>query len=113
MRAKGRRTEATIVMGITFAFLFLSPRILPYVPTVLASTLILHIGIELVIEALWDSSKQFIWYEWTVTLGTTIGCSTAGFLPGIGIGILVVIAVQFWHHIVDSVSFPQIIGSPY
>ena len=91
-------------MAVTFAFLFLASRVLPYVPTVLASTLILHIGIELVVEALWDSTEHLVWYEWTVVLGTTIGCSAAGFLPGIAIGLLVVIVVQFWHNLVDSVS---------
>lgn len=94
-----------IVLLITFAFMFLSSHVLPYVPTIMASTLVLFIGIELVRDALWTSTEDLVWYEWIVVLGTTIGCSALGFLPGIGVGLIIVMMVlPCWHQIVDSVS---------
>ncbi|KAF3031139.1 hypothetical protein E8E12_000454 [Didymella heteroderae] len=102
-RASGHRPDALMVLLITFAFLFLSSRVLPYVPTIMASTLVLFIGIELVLDALWASTKHLLWYEWIVVLGTTIGCSVLGFVPGIGVGLIIVMMVlPCWHQMVDS-----------
>ena len=71
----------------------------------MASTLVLSIGIELVRDALWVSTEDLLWYEWIVVLGTTIGCSVLGFVPGIGVGLIIVMMVlPCWHQIVDSVS---------
>ena len=104
-RASGHRPDALIVLLVTFAFMFLSSYVLPYVPTIMASTLVLSIGIELVRDALWVSTEDLLWYEWIVVLGTTIGCSVLGFVPGIGVGLIIVMMVlPCWHQIVDSVS---------
>lgn len=99
-------------MIVTFAFMFLSSQVLPYVPTILASTLILFIGIELVVDALWASTNHMVWYEYIIVLGTTIGCSIVGFVPGIGVGLMIVVVLQFWHYVVDSVctSTPKVLS---
>jgi MFS superfamily sulfate permease-like transporter len=50
--AGGGRHKATAVALFIFAFFFVSSSLLSYIPTVLASTLILVLGIQLLIDAL-------------------------------------------------------------
>lgn len=88
-----------VMLGVVFA----SPYILRYAPTILASALILHIGIELIIEALWESSQKLIWSEWAVVAGTTIACSAIGFAPGIAVGLAIVFSLHFLCEAFDSV----------
>ncbi|KAJ5047781.1 hypothetical protein J3E74DRAFT_295580 [Bipolaris maydis] len=71
-RATGRRPEAALIALLTLAFFFFSFRVLPYVPTIQASALVLFVGIELMLEALWDSTASLTSCEWTVVASTTI-----------------------------------------
>lgn len=61
------------------------------------------IGIELLLEAIWDSSQNLVWSEWAVVTGTTVACSFLGFAPGVGVGVAAAWAVQSCHQMVDSV----------
>jgi MFS superfamily sulfate permease-like transporter len=87
---------------------FVSSHILPYVPTILASALILNIGIELMIEALWESSSSLVWHEWVTVAGTTLACSFIGFAPGIGIGLVIIVSLYFVREAFHTVRWRDI-----
>ncbi|KAL8813190.1 MAG: hypothetical protein Q9200_000457, partial [Gallowayella weberi] len=86
-RAGGGRLEAGIVTALMVAFFFVASKVLPYVPTVLASSLVLFLGIELTLEAVWESAKTSTVAEWLVMMTTLIACTFLGFAPGFGVGI--------------------------
>ena len=94
---------------ITFGLFFVSSLILPYVPTIIASILVLFLGLELMIDALWDSTKRMTWYEWTIMFGTFLACTFLGFAPGFGLGLGLAIVAQFILMVFDSVSGVRII----
>ncbi|KAL8681976.1 MAG: hypothetical protein Q9186_001918 [Xanthomendoza sp. 1 TL-2023] len=86
-RAGGGRLEAGVVTALMVVFFFVASKILPYVPTVLASSLVLFLGIELTFEAIWETAKTSTVAEWLVMMTTLIACTFLGFAPGFGIGI--------------------------
>ncbi|KAF9237006.1 sulfate transporter family-domain-containing protein [Melanogaster broomeanus] len=100
--AGGGRFEGTVVILLTIVLFFVSSRILPYVPTILASTLVLFVGIELMAEGLWESIKSLLWCEYAVVLGTLLACTFVGFAPGFGIGLGLAVVVHFAWCVIDS-----------
>lgn len=102
-RAGGHRCESVLVALFTLAFFFVSSQVLPYVPTIQAATLVLYIGIELIIESLWESSASLKCSEWVTVAGTTLACSLIGFAPGAGVGLAIVIVLQYWQHLRETV----------
>ncbi|KAI4169069.1 MAG: hypothetical protein LQ343_005932 [Gyalolechia ehrenbergii] len=101
-RAGGGRAEAAVVTGLTFGFFFVSSSVLPYVPTVLASTLVLFLGIELTLEAVWESAKSLVPAEWLVVMSTLIACTFLGFAPGFGVGLAAAAGIYLLFGIVDT-----------
>lgn len=59
---------------------------------------------ELITEALWVSSKRLIWSEWVTAASTTLASTFAGFAPGIGVGLGIMILLQYWDHLKDTVG---------
>ncbi|KAI0572199.1 sulfate transporter [Pyrenophora tritici-repentis] len=100
--AEGGRREAAFVALFTLAFFFVSFRVLPYVPTIQASVLVLFVGIELTLKALWESSASLSCWEWTVVASTTLACTFLGFASGTGVGLAIVVVLQFCHHVFDT-----------
>jgi MFS superfamily sulfate permease-like transporter len=96
--------ETGIVTLSMLGIFFVSSYILPYVPTITASTLTLFIGMELLLKALWYSSKYLVWDEWITVVATTLACSVVGFAPGIGIGVALVVCFQFLRTAIQTVS---------
>ncbi|KAK8118033.1 sulfate transporter family-domain-containing protein [Apiospora kogelbergensis] len=72
---------------------FVSSYLLRYIPTILASGLVLFLGIELTLEAVWESAKDLIWTEWLVAMATLLACTFMGFAPGIGVGLAAAMVV--------------------
>ncbi|KAK0448347.1 sulfate transporter family-domain-containing protein [Desarmillaria tabescens] len=101
-RANGGRFEAALVTLLTFVLFLTSGLLLPYVPTVLASALVLFLGIELLLEAVWESAKTLVWLEWSIVVGTLMACTFLGFAEGFGVGIGAAIVVYFVYGVVDS-----------
>ncbi|KAK0240515.1 hypothetical protein EDD85DRAFT_999814 [Armillaria nabsnona] len=101
-RANGGRFEAALVTLLTFVLFLTSGLLLPYVPTVLASALVLFLGIELLLEAVWESAKTLVWLEWSIVVGTLMACTFLGFAEGFGVGIGAAILVYFVYGVVDS-----------
>jgi MFS superfamily sulfate permease-like transporter len=98
-KARGEHQDAIIVTLVGCAFFFASSHVLPYIPTILASTLVLYIGLLLMIDGLWKTSGCMVWSEWIIVLGTSLGCTFLGFAQGIamGLGISVVL-----HYLLDT-----------
>jgi hypothetical protein len=92
-RAGGGRYEAGAVILLTFVLFVVSSYLLLYIPTILASGLVLFLGIELTLEAVLESTKDLIWTEWLVVMATLLSCTFLGFAPGVGVGIAAAIVV--------------------
>ncbi|KAJ7159018.1 sulfate transporter family-domain-containing protein [Mycena crocata] len=101
-RAKGGRFELWLVIALTGALFFTSSLLLPYVPTILASALVLFIGIELFLEAMWEASKTLTGMEYAIVVGTLAGCTFLGFAEGFGIGIGAATVVYLLYGVIDS-----------
>ena len=76
---------------------------LPYVPTILASVLVLFLGIELTIEALWEPAKSTVFSEWLIIMTTLVACTFLGFAPGFGVGMGAAVVVYLLWGIIDTV----------
>ncbi|KAJ7347203.1 sulfate transporter family-domain-containing protein [Mycena albidolilacea] len=101
-RAKGGRFELALVSALTAALFLCSGLLLPYVPTILASALVLFLGIELFLEAIWEASKTLAWMEYIVVLATLGACTFLGFAEGFGVGIGAAAAVYLMYGVIDS-----------
>ena len=77
---------------------------LPYVPTVMASSIVLFFGIELLVGALYDSMKTLLWSEWLTVLGTVLACTCLGFAAGLAVGLAVTLFMLLVWTAIDSVS---------
>ncbi|KAJ5315913.1 hypothetical protein N7476_006220 [Penicillium atrosanguineum] len=86
-RAGGKRVEAGIVILFTAVLYVVSSKLIAYIPTILASGLVLFLGIELTLEAVLESAKYFVWSEWLVVIATLFSCTFIGFAPGVGVRI--------------------------
>ena len=75
-----------------------------YVPTVLASTLVLFLGIELTLEAVWESAKTLQFIEWLVVITTLIACTFLGYAIGFGVGIGAAIVAYLFLGVRDTVG---------
>ncbi|KAF7374116.1 Sulfate transporter [Mycena sanguinolenta] len=101
-RAKGGRFELAIVSALTAVLIICSGLLLPYVPTILASALVLFFGIELFLEAIWEASKTLSWMEYAIVLATLTACTFLGFAEGFGVGIGAAAAVYLMYGVIDS-----------
>jgi MFS superfamily sulfate permease-like transporter len=88
----------------TIVLFFAAPRLLSYFPTVLAAVMVLFLGTQLLMEAVWESSKELMWNEWATAVATLIACNFLGFAPGVGIGLGTVAVVGFCLRLAESVS---------
>ncbi|KAK7733904.1 hypothetical protein SLS53_008054 [Cytospora paraplurivora] len=86
-RAGGKRIEAAVVIALTVVLYITSSLLLRYIPTILASGLVLFLGIELTLESVFEASKHLMWSEWLVNIATLFACTFLGFAPGVGVGI--------------------------
>ncbi|KDQ59289.1 hypothetical protein JAAARDRAFT_57211 [Jaapia argillacea MUCL 33604] len=101
-RAGGGRFECALVTLLTFILFLTSSLLLPYVPTVLASALVLFLGIELLSEAVWEAAKTLVLLEWSVVMATLLACTFLGFAEGFGVGIATATVVYLAYGVVDS-----------
>lgn len=70
----------------------------------LASTLVLFLGIELTLEAVWESAKTLQFTEWLVVMTTLIACTILGYAIGFGVGIGAAIIVYLFWGVRDTVG---------
>lgn len=68
--------------------LYIVPSLLMrYIPTILASGPVLFLGIEIMLEAVWESAKYLVWSKWLVVMATLLAYIFLGFALGVGVGI--------------------------
>ena len=103
-KAGGGRIEAGIVTCLTLVLFLVASKLLPYIPTILASALVLFLGIELTLEAVWESTKTLLPSEYGVVLTTLITCTFVGFAPGFGIGLAAACIVYLLWRVVGMVG---------
>jgi SulP family sulfate permease len=103
----GGRFELSLVILLTAALFFISGMLLPHVPTILASALVLFLGMELFLEATWEASKTLASMEYVVVVSTTAACTLLGFAEGFGIGIGAATVVYLMYGAIDSVRSPH------
>ena len=80
-----------------------------YVPTVLASTLVLFLGIELTLGAVWDSAETLQFTEWLVVMTTIIACTFLGYAIGFGVGFGAATVVYLFWGVRDTVGFSNLL----
>lgn len=85
--AGGGRLEGLLLNGVTIIMLFVAHAVIPYVPTMLASTLVAYIGIDLALEAILDGFKKSKWPDYIVLLGTMLISIFLGFAIGLCAGL--------------------------
>lgn len=77
-----------LVAGYVLLFVF-GVLVMPYIPRCLASTLLLHIGIDLVLEGLYDSKKEYDRIEYTGIIAIVVTMTICGMTPALVAGIVV------------------------
>ncbi|KAF2653097.1 hypothetical protein K491DRAFT_21363 [Lophiostoma macrostomum CBS 122681] len=100
--AGGGRIEAVIVTALTAGVFFFISYILPYIPTILAATLVIFLGIELTMEAVWKAPQQLTFCEFIVVLATVLACTFLGFVIGVGTGLGAALVLQLWWSVYES-----------
>uniref|UniRef100_A0A7S2GZ62 Cyclic nucleotide-binding domain-containing protein n=1 Tax=Helicotheca tamesis TaxID=374047 RepID=A0A7S2GZ62_9STRA len=83
---EGKGSSLAVSIG-TAAFFFIGPSIASYIPRCMAGTLLLHLGVDLFIEGIYDSYENFDWLEyggiWLITIVMTMYGMAAALLAGI------------------------------
>jgi SulP family sulfate permease len=96
----GKISSLAIVL-VTMSLFIIGPEIASYLPRCMAGTLLLHIGIDLILEGVYDSYGNYDIIEytgiWVITLVMTIWGMTAALIAGV-IAALSTYAVQSINH---------------
>jgi len=81
------RLSSLAIVAATGALFVVGPSITYYLPRCMAGTLLLHIGIDLTLEGLYDSIGQYDTFEyagiWLITVVMTVWGMTAAMIAGI------------------------------
>ncbi|KAJ7681992.1 sulfate transporter family-domain-containing protein [Mycena polygramma] len=101
-RANGGRFELWLIILVTGALFLTAGLMLPYVPTILASGMVLFLGIELFLGATWEACESLTGMEFFVVLATLAACTFIGFAEGFGVGIGAAAVVYLIYGVIDS-----------
>ncbi|KAJ7681984.1 sulfate transporter family-domain-containing protein [Mycena polygramma] len=101
-RANGGRFELWLIILVTGALFLTAGLMLPYVPTILASGMVLFLGIELFLGATWEACESLTGMEFFVVLATLAACTFIGFAEGFGVGIGAAAVVYLVYGVIDS-----------
>lgn len=83
-KCKGKGKISGLLLSIcTFVFFIFGPSIVEYVPRCMAGCLLLHVGIDLTKEALYDTYGIFDKFEYTTILVITFIMTTFGMTAGL------------------------------
>jgi len=87
-----------ITYGFILIFLVLGPGALEYVPKPILGALLLCMGVSLLDEWLIKGYKRFSKSDYLIILSITLVMSTIGYLPGVGIGIMLCLVFFVWSY---------------
>eukprot|EP00536_Pseudo-nitzschia_multiseries_P007383 jgi/Psemu1/296543/fgenesh1_pm.174_\ len=81
------RTSSLAIVAVTMVLFVFGPSLTDYLPRCMAGTLLLHIGIDLTLEGVYDSIGQYDGFEyagiWLITIVMTVWGMTAAMVAGI------------------------------
>jgi SulP family sulfate permease len=85
----GGRVGGLLLAGATFVFYFIGPSAVFYIPRCMAGCLLIHIGVDLTKEALWDSYSygSFDVFEYGSVVAITIVMTAYGMTAGLALGV--------------------------
>ena len=80
------RPSGICVVAVTLGLLVVGPTIASYIPRCMAGTLLLHVGIDLFLEAVYDSNSRFDYLEytgvWLIVIVMTLAGLEAAMIAG-------------------------------
>jgi SulP family sulfate permease len=82
------RAAGFMLAGATFVVFLVGPQIVGYIPVMVVGTLIFHLGIELLKEALYDTRATVHPLEYTTIVLIIVSMAVLGFVEGIALGLL-------------------------
>lgn len=84
----GGKVSGYLMCAITAVFFCLGPSVVFYMPRVMPGCLLIHIGIDLSMEALYDSWGAFDAIEYTSIVAITVVMTFYGMTAGLALGVL-------------------------
>lgn len=99
----GGKVSGYLMSAITAVFFVLGPDVVYHMPRVMPGCLLIHIGIDLTSEALWDSWNAFDSIEYSSIIAITLAMTGYGMTAGLGLGV-VCAAMTFTLQISSHVS---------
>lgn len=90
----GGKVSGYLLAGLTSIFFFLGPSVIHFIPRCMAGCLLIHVGIDLMTEAMVDSYGGFDHFEYGSILLITVTMTAYGMTAGLGAGV-VLAAVTF------------------
>ncbi len=84
----GGKLSGYLMCAATAAFFFAGPSIVYYIPRVMPGCLLLHIGVDLTREALWDSLGAFDAIEYASVVAITAVMTLYGMTYGLALGVI-------------------------
>ena len=87
-----------ITYGFILVFLIVGPGVLEYVPKPILGALLLCMGVSLLDEWLIKGYKRFSKTDYLIILSITLIMSSLGYLPGVGIGLLLCLSFFVWSY---------------
>ena len=87
------RWAGFLIAGVIIGFVVAGTSPVTYVPRCVAALMMLHLGVDLMKEALWDPRHVLTKVEYATMLLVVCSMTGLGFGPGIGIGVLAAVAV--------------------
>jgi len=98
---RSRAAQCALVLGTVLVFVF-GVVTMPYIPRCMAGTLLLHIGVDLFMEGVYESYQEYDYIEYTGILAITLVMTFLGMTPALIAGIIVAMttyAVQSVQHL--------------
>ena len=84
----GGKISGFLLAGLTAVFFFVGPSVIRFVPRCMAGCLLIHVGIDLMTEALVDSYAGFDHFEYGSILIITATMTAYGMTAGLGAGVV-------------------------
>lgn len=80
----------------TLAVFFIGPWIVGYIPVMVVGSLIFHLGLDLVKEALWDTWGRVHYVEYVTIALIVVSMAGLGFVEGVVLGLLLACVIFVW-----------------
>lgn len=101
-KSKGDGKASTLLVALLVALLFLyGPELATFIPRCMAGTLLLHVGLDLVLEGVYDSYGSYDRLEYSGIWFITIVMTVFGMTPGLIAGVAAALSI----YVVQSITY--------